>query len=332
MQVYRAGIKVAVLFVLAVVILIFLIIRVKEASVFSGTKTYQFYFDFVGNMKESAPVTYAGFKVGEIESIRILTEDERGQIGFPLEVSVRVDGSVVLKEDSIPQIKIMGFLGTKYIEIQPGSLESPLLTPGKALKGERIKDINEVIGRLSNEVEEIIPMVKETLEKIKHAVQKGDEIVVDVADNRKVQRILEAAEDVMKKTMEIVEAIDKTVEENKPKVDHTISNIDAFSTDLKDTFETIAPKLESVVAKSEDVVKELDALLKDAHALVDENRPEVRTIMNNLKEASEHAKKFLEILHHQPWRLLAKPKSEKSGRVSRKKYAAPKGYIYRKEK
>ncbi|MDP3981451.1 MAG: MlaD family protein [Chlamydiota bacterium] len=331
MQFYRTGIRVALMFIGALILLSLLMFRVNESNLFEETRRYLFYFDFIGNMTESAPVTYAGYKIGEIEKIRILSDEERKQIPYTLEVTVRINRSVELKEGALPQIKTMGFLGTKYIDIEPGQIGKPPIDPSIPLYGQTAQDVNEVIGRLSAQVEEIIPIVKDTVEKIHHAVEAGEGIVADVAEDRKIQKILDDAQQILVQLQESVREIQNMLQENTPKISNTMTNVEEFSDDLKVTFKSIAPKVDSVITKMQDVVLQLEAVIQGTKKLVQENKPGVEKIVQNLEEASFHAKKFLEILHHNPWKLLAKPKKGSEDEKKRsKKFMAPGGYVYRK--
>ena len=247
---------------------------------------------------------------------------------------MRVDDSVNVKKDAVPHIKIMGFLGTKYIDIEPGGVDSKVLSPEVPLHGQSVQDINEVIGKLSKEVDEMVPLVKETVEKVHNAVGKGEEIVMEVAEERKIQKILDNADQSLLRIQDMIKDMNEMIHENSPKVSNTVSNFEDFSGELKTTFHEISPKVKSLVEKMNDVVLQLEAVIQGAKKLVRENKPGVEKIVKNLEEASFHAKKFLEILHHQPWRLLAKPKEQKladRGFKRSKKFTAPGGYIYRKE-
>ena len=72
-------------------------------------------FDNVGDLKAGAPVTLAGVRIGDVESIRINPQDFRAL------VTLRIDQKYdQLPDDSDASIDTQGLLGGQYIAIGPG--------------------------------------------------------------------------------------------------------------------------------------------------------------------------------------------------------------------
>lgn len=72
-------------------------------------------FDNVGDLKAGAPVTLAGVRIGEVESIRIDPETFRAL------VTMRIDDQYdQIPDDSDASIDTQGLLGGQYIAVGPG--------------------------------------------------------------------------------------------------------------------------------------------------------------------------------------------------------------------
>ena len=76
-------------------------------------------FDNVGDLKTGSPVTMAGVRVGEVETIRF---DSRS---YKALVSLRIDPQFdKIPDDSDASVQTQGLLGGKYIGIGPGGSDT----------------------------------------------------------------------------------------------------------------------------------------------------------------------------------------------------------------
>ena len=83
-------------------------------------------FDNIGDLKGGSPVTMAGVRIGEVDSIRF---DPKS---YKAVVSMRIDPQFnQIPEDSFANIQTQGLLGGKYIGISPGGLDSYLKDGGR---------------------------------------------------------------------------------------------------------------------------------------------------------------------------------------------------------
>jgi phospholipid/cholesterol/gamma-HCH transport system substrate-binding protein len=72
-------------------------------------------FDNIGDLKSGSPVSMAGVRVGDVESIRYDPKE------FKAAVTLRIDPSFnQIPDDSDASIQTQGLLGGKYIGIGPG--------------------------------------------------------------------------------------------------------------------------------------------------------------------------------------------------------------------
>ena len=83
-------------------------------------------FDNVGDLKAGSPVSMAGVRVGEVESIRFDSRD------FKAAVTLRIDPQFnEIPDDSDASIQTQGLLGGKYVGIGPGGSETYLKDGGR---------------------------------------------------------------------------------------------------------------------------------------------------------------------------------------------------------
>jgi phospholipid/cholesterol/gamma-HCH transport system substrate-binding protein len=162
MKFFTNEVKVGIVVAVAIVILIFSAFIVKEGEI-RGFRTKEYtvkvIFNFVGGLKETAPVRLAGVKVGQVEKIRFIQEPLT-----KVEASIALKEAIQLRENAQFSITTIGLLGEKYIEITPGSLDAPIVEPGAILIGKDAVDISEVFshaGGAMQDLGDIISSVRE---------------------------------------------------------------------------------------------------------------------------------------------------------------------------
>lgn len=102
--------------ILGMLALIFLAFKVSGMTSYFEENTYKVTanFDNIGQLKERAPVTIAGVRVGEVDNIQINPQT------FRAIVTLRIDSNQKIPTDSSASILTAGLLGANYISINPG--------------------------------------------------------------------------------------------------------------------------------------------------------------------------------------------------------------------
>ncbi|HEA47520.1 MAG TPA: MCE family protein [bacterium] len=153
MKFFTNEIKVGIVAAMAIVILIFSAFIVRKGEV-RGFRTREYtikiIFNFVGGLKETAPVRLAGVKVGQVERIRFIQEPTT-----KVETTITLKEAIQLRGDAQFSITVVGLLGEKYIEITPGSLDAPIIKPGATLIGKDAVDISEVLSSARGAMEDL---------------------------------------------------------------------------------------------------------------------------------------------------------------------------------
>jgi ABC-type transporter Mla subunit MlaD len=100
-----------------------------------------------------------------------------------------------------------------------------------------------------------------------------------------------------------------TLDDNRPKVDRTLDNIEAASATVNS--ESVAT-LNRSLEKLENGVAEFSELGKNANAALAERTPELRATMANLRLASDQLKLALVEIRRNPWRVLYRPNAKET--------------------
>jgi phospholipid/cholesterol/gamma-HCH transport system substrate-binding protein len=136
----RTEIFVGIFVVLGIVCLGYLAIRLGKLEVMGNTG-YVVYADFssVAGLKPGDPVEIAGVKVGRIEGLRLV--DDRARL------TLRIDESVKLPEDTIASVRSRGLIGDKFVLLSPGASDKMIAQGGRIRETESPPDLTDVIGK-----------------------------------------------------------------------------------------------------------------------------------------------------------------------------------------
>ncbi len=194
MKFFTNEVKVGIVVTIAIVILIFSAFIVKEGEL-RGFRTREYtikvIFNFVGGLKETAPVRLAGVKVGQVEKIRFIQKPLT-----KVEATISLKEAIRLRENAQFSITTIGLLGEKYIEITPGSLDAPMVAPDATLIGKDAVDLSKV---LSN-AEEVMENLGGIISSIREGEGTVGKLVIDeeLYDNLNamVKNLRELTEDV----------------------------------------------------------------------------------------------------------------------------------------
>ena len=130
-------------------------------------------FTDVKGLKKGAPVWVYGIEEGSVENISL---DAKYGIVVTISVYKKVLG--FLKKDSAASVLTMGLLGDKYIELNPGTSQSPPLEEGEMIRGATQIDLKDVMAASGESVQKINDFIEkmgrlaERLEKSKGTLSK----------------------------------------------------------------------------------------------------------------------------------------------------------------
>jgi phospholipid/cholesterol/gamma-HCH transport system substrate-binding protein len=134
------------LFMLAGILAMFaLAFKVSGFSQYSTRDSFRIsaIFDNIGDLKVRAPVTIAGVRVGEVDSIKIDSH------AFKATVEMRIDKRQnKLPSDTTAKILTAGLIGANYIELIPGYDESDLKEGSVIIDTQPAIVLENIIGQL----------------------------------------------------------------------------------------------------------------------------------------------------------------------------------------
>jgi phospholipid/cholesterol/gamma-HCH transport system substrate-binding protein len=283
----RSGIFV-VLAMVALTILIFSVGNFR-ARLKSATRYYT-YVENAKFLKTHDPVTWGGFKVGEIKTMEVAPDRH----GF-VKITVDVDEDIPVREDSVITVKQDGILGPKYLELSPGTPQAKRAPSGTTLPGVT-----------PTAFVELGPAFEGPLARINTLLDNLNAIVGDEQFRKNVGAMLSEARTLMtsmneqlqtvgktvSKTGDLVTEVQDTVKAAREPLTKTLKNTDELTARLsKDAdllTDKIAKALDELTARLSKTADNLDQLLKDTDGLIVQNNKNLYETIRGLRDMTHH--------------------------------------------
>jgi len=291
MAVKSSEIRSGIFVVLAMVALTILIFSVGNFR--ARLKSASRYYTYVENakfLKTHDPVTWGGFKVGEIKTMEVAPDRH----GF-VKISVDVDEDIPVREDSVLTVKQDGILGPKYLELSPGTPQAKRAPSGTTLPGVT-----------PTAFVELGPAFEGPLARITTLLDNLNAIVGDEQFRKNIGGMLAEARALMTnlneqlqkvgttvtKTGDLVTEVQETVKSAREPLTKTLKNTDELTARLtKDAdllTEKIARSLDELTARLSKTADNLDQLLKDSDGLIVQNNKNLFETIRGLRDMTHH--------------------------------------------
>jgi phospholipid/cholesterol/gamma-HCH transport system substrate-binding protein len=233
-------------------ILGFFILKIEDVKVSrtGNHKKVTAVFDSVAGLDNKSAVRVAGVRVGKVTKID-LRDDGKA------EVEMEIDKDVQLHANAKAHVANLGLLGEKYIEIEPGSSNQPIIgeqKKGVALPGTQPATIDQVTDQISA----IATDVKAITESLRASIGTPN-------GQAQLQDIVANVDNITKQVRDLIAA-------NRMNVDATMANAQAITAQLKTQIPRLADSIERVA--------------NSMSGTVNENRADVHKTIENLKTLS----------------------------------------------
>ncbi|MBS1959925.1 MAG: MCE family protein [Bdellovibrionales bacterium] len=153
-------------------------------------------YNFAGGIDVGSHVRLSGIKVGKVEDIeffapardQVVSQKESGSASqdpnlaytpVRLKISVRKAALPGIRKTSQFYINLAGLIGERYIEITPGTIDSPPLQPGDTVAGVDPPRIDQLISQSFN----LAGKIQELIERNKGDITRSIELLYKLSNN-----------------------------------------------------------------------------------------------------------------------------------------------------
>ena len=290
----RAAIQVGFAGLLSIVLLLVGIAWIKEYRMGKKKTYFAARFEEVGNLSVGDPVSVRGVKKGMVT--KIVLEDQGVRVEF------EIDRSVILHPDVELRVANIGFMGEKFLALDPGS------APG------RFSGTKQIPGRFQSGVPEVISGTGDLLIEATELSSRLN-LMLDSLDPATVER---ASQNIEKATASLTQ----TLEQNREDLRQTVldfrgaareihqiasANSEQVSTSIRDfgtasrklaalsdQLSTTAAALDRVVTRLDQNQGSLGMAISDSTLYVD-LRETLRSTNDLVKDIQKNPKRYLKL-------------------------------------
>jgi len=283
--------KIGAFFVVVLVALGILIMKIEDIHFGkkARTNTADAHFKDVAGLDDKSAVRVAGVRVGKVDGISLRPDGSAV-------AHLALDPGVALHQGATAQIRSLGMLGDKYVELVPGDTSAPRLPNGALLEGVSatgFDDLTKMAADIGKDLKEVSSALagslggsrgEERLNRIVDNLGRLAESMRELADaNRSnVDAILANLKALSAQLLETVARVDRMLDENRSGVKATVSNMDDVTAKLK----TTADNLNSITGKIDTGQGTIGKLLNDdeTHKNLNDALTSVKTGVESLNQ------------------------------------------------
>lgn len=199
---------------------------------------YNIYFEDISGLAKKSDVKIAGVKVGWIDLINLIEGGSRARI------RVLVEKKYILHSDAYGEIRQDGMLGSKYLEIVPGSPSAGDIPAGSTL----IKE-----GKSQVSVEDLLSKVKNITENIESVSGALRYAMGGEEQSQSLKNLI----DNISRASESISKISEVVAQNSQNVNNVIERLSSFSSKLD---QDIVPVIQNTLSKIENTTNSLSSI------------------------------------------------------------------------
>ena len=243
--------KVGIVMLIALAVLGYFVLRIEDINLNRSrtTREIKAVFDNVAGLDDESAVRIAGVRKGQVTNIRVLPDGRA-------EVTMEVDDDVPLHTNAQAGVSNMGLLGEKYIELDPGTPQAPVLPTDRTVtvRGSQpasFEDVTQQVSAIAEDVKAITASLR--------AVTAGPQ---------GEQRLNEIVENVRLITGEVR----MLIAANRANVDATLGNAREITAQLRVEIPRLADSI--------------DRVAQQMGGTIGENREDVRGVVRNLRTLS----------------------------------------------
>ncbi len=223
----------------------------------------------VTGLAVGSPVRYSGVRVGEVIDIRLEPEDPD-----TVRVMVRLDASVPVKQDTTASLEMEGLTGGRYVLLEGGSPEAPMLAEVAA-------EEPPVIVTQASSLEQVLQGVPDTLTAVQATLARVNLLLSD--------RNLGSVE----ATLANVESLTAMLAGKEGEIDRiladtsgTLTNLNEASAVAADLARDARGEFGELTAKTKDTLNAVQSLAQRLEGEVDASGTEVTAMIGDLRAAA----------------------------------------------
>jgi ABC-type transporter Mla subunit MlaD len=284
----------------AALLLAMVVLSSNVHDIFRPKKTVRVRFERVEGIEQNSMVKQVGRLVGKVTKIDVSRQD-----GNKIVLSLHIMADTIVKRDSEISIK-SPLMGERYVDIGLGTPNSPPLMENDILDGRESLKVDELTDTIVNVVEDI----KSITQDIK-SVTGDPEFQANL--HKTVANLHEASgriNDIVKHNSGNIDSTLQNLKQVAEQLTGTAGQLDRFSRDLNRVVAENRQNIHSTIQNLRDappqIVEQFENVQKSMSGPLDDNREDLRKIIQNLEKITQNLIEMTDELKQKPYRLIRK--------------------------
>jgi len=174
--------KVGFLFIITISFIIGFAYALGIINPFSNYNELNVQYNYAGGLEKGSPVRVMGIEVGKVKSIEF---DPSGKTDKGEEVKLKVKIGIsktawdTIRKDSRFYINMAGVIGEKFLEISPGSLDSPAFNQNDNVRGEDPPRVDQLISQGYGLAGKILDIVSKNEGSVTGMISQVDKLITN---------------------------------------------------------------------------------------------------------------------------------------------------------
>ena len=267
---------------------------------FQPVDLYSVYFSkSVSGLLPGAAVEYQGVTVGKVEALR-LTDD----IPPLAAVSIALQPGTPVRQDTIAHLVGSFVTGIRFVELQGGSAEAPLLEPGGTIVVQEggLEEFRDRASEIAERLLNTLTRIEQDLlsEGNRSAVKAFLYNISIVAENLRASIDEVSTPETRAALKDMVDNLAQAA----AGIQRATSAINEIRDELFSEGRTMLVQIRQTAEETARLAEEVTKLTKHIDELVVENRPELHQLLVNLTDASRDLKEASSSVRNNPSELI----------------------------
>ncbi len=268
-----------------------------------ATNGYIVHYRNVTGLRYGAPVFYQGYRVGQVGGIT--PEHTPEGTRYKVDLSIRRDWPI--PKDSPAHLQATGLLADVSVGISEGTSHD-MLAPGGELKGIEGADIFAAMNELAGQITEltrnqITPLIQTLSQRVDSITGTIDEKTPQILD--RTRTLLEQLNTASSSLNDVLKP------ENRAAVGQILGQVDALTSELRKTRETLDQALGEIAGIAKENRPELRNSVQDLSSVLQALSARMDVITHHLESSSRNLDEFSREIRTHPNRLIIAPKADK---------------------
>jgi phospholipid/cholesterol/gamma-HCH transport system substrate-binding protein len=267
-----------------------------------ATDDYVVHYRNVTGLRYGAPVFYQGYRIGQVGTVT----PERGVDGTRYKVILAIRHDWPMPDDSPAHLQSSGLLADVSIGIREGSSHT-MLIPGGELKGEEGGDLFAAMNDLAGQISELTRTQISPL--IRTLSQRVDSITGTIDQNAPM--ILEQTKALLDRVNRASDSLNDVLKpENRAAVANTLGEVSKLSTELRKTRETLDQALGEIAGIAKENRPDVRSAVQDLASVMQSLSSRMDVITHHLESSSRNLDEFSREIRKHPNSLILSPKAD----------------------